>query len=213
MNIPKLPELPFNVNHGGPAISRIEVANWYAELEAWHAKVFEGAIEAYGQYNIEGFYNFYGAFSTCKPIRGTDTHKAILIRVEPVEEETIEDILREMLIEAEEADSKYVCLEKSRVKAVFREEEMSIPKLPEKPEQDLAPGWFDNWYDELEVWHNRLERSQVLIKTDDLRKALGDQFATSARVWAFCDFELIFRDEEKPKTALEVLINLADGDA
>lgn len=45
-------------------------------------------------------------------------HKALLIRIEAIKEESAEDILREILKVSEEIDNgKYVCLEKSRIKA------------------------------------------------------------------------------------------------
>lgn len=90
-SIPKLPAKPkLNSRPGGDTewLSGTQFDDFYSELEAWHKSVFEGATEVSIQSGV-----VHGMIYGPK----TETinfAKGLLIRVQPVKEETAEDILK-----------------------------------------------------------------------------------------------------------------------
>lgn len=99
--IPKLPEkagcrpLVADTHHqfaAGYEMAQKSYNNWYAKLEAWHAEVFKDAVEVYGG----SFKSTYWTFCSDKEHQKT-THTALLINIQPIKEDTAEDILREII--------------------------------------------------------------------------------------------------------------------
>lgn len=104
MSIPKLPGKPQPTFTGFNGIVKsvnyapTDIDKFYAELEAWHAKVFEGAVEVEAALRPEG--DWYAYQKGCR----VKTHKALLINIQPIKEETAEDILIQWVQELESAN-------------------------------------------------------------------------------------------------------------
>lgn len=65
---------------------------WYADLEAWHAEVFKDAVEVYGG----SFASNGWTFCSDEEYQKT-THTALLINIQPIKEESAEDILEQLV--------------------------------------------------------------------------------------------------------------------
>lgn len=95
--MPKKPEMPewFKHGHDDPkslAINIVEFDQWYdKEIRP----LFENAVEVYRS-------RFSGGWSqNPERIKEGDTHKALIINIQPIKEETAEDLLREFVAQRE----------------------------------------------------------------------------------------------------------------
>jgi hypothetical protein len=110
MNIPKLPERPKysywrNVPNGPAEEKETNDVwiRWHDEvLVPWYASLFKDAVEVLG-FNDEREISFCAKWDPgFQP-----THKALLINMTPIKEETAEDILRE-LVGARDSDYRTI---------------------------------------------------------------------------------------------------------
>lgn len=99
--IPKLPVKPsFSMRQMGdyPTFNDIAINfhDWYDNcLVPWHKQVFEVAIEVTGHKGTTSKRWIFGDNVHAE----FDTHKALLINITSIKEETAEDILRELISE------------------------------------------------------------------------------------------------------------------
>lgn len=96
MSIPKLPP-KFTAYTVSAIVANQPDLEYYdvAEIEAWHAKVFEGAIEVYDNGVITGHEELFERFQRTPHPCSTKT--GLLINIQPIKEETAEDILKEIV--------------------------------------------------------------------------------------------------------------------
>lgn len=102
MNAPKLPGKPeMNPRVSGDCgwISATQFDEWYAELQAWHKQVFEGAVEVFSMSEDAGI---SCEWVRCERILSDNARnalktKALLINITPIKEETAEDLLKEII--------------------------------------------------------------------------------------------------------------------
>lgn len=118
--IPKLPAKPkMNTRTGGDTawLSGTQFDDFYSELEEWHKSVFEGATEVSVQSSVVLGLVYGPKNETINFATG------LLIRVQPVKEETAEDILKRWvacsqhggtLISAEEIEKAKTLLERNK---------------------------------------------------------------------------------------------------